>query len=43
MSGGSWEAVSGQTNIPGNDGIDTLTDPSPPAGRSFYRVAVAIP
>jgi len=43
LSDGSWEAVAGQADIPGTDGIDNLTDSSPPPTRCFYQVSVAQP
>ncbi len=37
-----WTPLSGQTDVPGNDGVLTLTDTNPPAP-AFYRVSVRFP
>jgi PKD repeat protein len=40
---GAWNAVPGQTNIPGTDGALTLTNPPSADAQRFFRVGVHIP
>ena len=39
----AWTSVQGQTNITGNAGILTLTNPTPAALQMFLRVGVQLP
>jgi len=40
---GAWSNVTGQVDITGNGGLDTLTDPAPTNSPCYYRVQVEIP
>lgn len=35
LAPGGWDPIA---TVPGTDGINTYTDPEPPAGKAFYRV-----
>ncbi len=43
LTGAPWNAVEGQTNIPGTGGTMWLSDPPPGATTRFHRVRVALP
>ena len=40
LESASWAGVSTQTGV---DGLNSYTDPSPPAGKAFYRVLLVMP
>jgi hypothetical protein len=40
LAAGSWSDVSTQTGV---NGLNSYTDPAPPAGKAFYRVLLVMP
>lgn len=40
---GIWTTIPGQSNLPGNGSVLTLTNTNPPPANDYYRVRVAIP
>lgn len=43
LSAGTWSAAAGQSNVVGNDGTLTLTNPPPLGAQTFFRLGVQLP
>ncbi len=43
VGGNGWSPVAGQTNVPGNGGLDSLGDANPTALQKFYQIGVSLP
>ena len=43
LASGVWTNIPSQTDIPGNGGMEALTDPSPAGAQRFYRIGVRLP